>query len=92
MDDVDYEDDVRQTQGDELQQPEAEEGDGREKIVADVGTTGLDGVTDEPLLLVPVERVTGEEEDQDSEEDHHNEPHLSYQMTPIIYITLKTDS
>jgi len=76
MDHVDDEDDVGETQGDELHQPEAEERDRREQIITHVCTSGLNGVTHKSLLLVLVERITGQEEDQDTEEEHHNEPHL----------------
>lgn len=83
MDDVDDEDKVGEAQGGELHQPEAEERDRREEIVADVGTAGLNGVAHKALLLILVERVTSEEEDQDSEEDHHNQPHLPYKKEEI---------
>lgn len=76
VDHVDDKDDVGEAQGDELHQPEAEKRDGGEKIEANVGTAGLNGVTHKSLLLVLVERITGKEEDEDTEEDHHNEPHL----------------
>lgn len=77
MDHVDDKDEEGQTQGDELHQPESEQGDGRKQIVAHVGATGLNGVAHESLLLVLVERVTSKEEQQDAEEDHHDEPHFS---------------
>lgn len=76
MDHVYDKDDVGETQSDELYQPEAEERDGREQIIAHVGTTGLNRVAHKSLLLVLIERVTSKEEYQDAEEDHHNEPHL----------------
>ena len=76
MDYVDDKNEVGHTQGDELHQPEAEERDGRKQIIAHVGTAGLKGVAHKSLLLILVERITSEEEDQDTEEDHHNEPHL----------------
>lgn len=76
VDHVDDKDDVGEAQGDELHQPEAEKRDGGEKIEANVGTAGLNGVTHKSLLLVLVERITSKEEDEDTEEDHHNEPHL----------------
>lgn len=75
---VDNKDDVREAQSDELRQPEAEERDGGEEIVAHVGTTGLNGVAHEPLLLVLVQGISGEEEDRDAEEDHHYEPQLPW--------------
>lgn len=80
VDHVDNKDDVREAQSDELRQPEAEERDGGEEIVAHVGTTGLNGVAHEPLLLVLVQGISGEEEDRDAEEDHHDEPHLPWEM------------
>lgn len=76
MDHVGDEDEVRDAQGHQLHQPETEERDGGEKVVAHVGTAGLDGVAHKALLLVLVEGVPGEEEDEDTEEDHHNEPEL----------------
>lgn len=78
VDHVDNKDDVREAQSDELRQPEAEERDGGEEIVAHVGTAGLNGVAHEPLLLVLVQGISGEEEDRDAEEDHHDEPHLPW--------------
>ena len=76
VDHVDYKDDVGETQGDELHQPEAEERDGGEEIEANVGAAGLNGVAHKSLLLVLIEWITSKEEDEDTEEDHHNEPHL----------------
>lgn len=77
MDHVDDKEDVRDAHGDKLHQPEAEEWNRRKQIVAHVGAARLDGVAHKSLLLILVERITGEEEDQDTEEDHHDEPHLS---------------
>lgn len=96
MDDVDDKDDVGKTQSDELDQPEAEEGDGGVQVVADVGTSRLDGVAHESVLLVLVEGVSGKKEGQDTEKDHHYEPHFPWEIkrmvreVQIFKMTLKT--
>lgn len=77
MDHVNDKDDVGETQDNELDQPEAEERDGRKQIIAHVGAAGLNGVTHKSLLLVLIERITSKEEDQDPQENHQDEPHLS---------------
>lgn len=79
MDDVDNKDDVGKTQSDELDQPEAKQRDWRIVIIADVGTSRLNGVAHKSLLLILVERITSKEEGQDTEEDH-NEPHLPWEI------------
>jgi len=77
MDHIDDKYDVGETQGDELHQPEAEERDRGKEIEANIGTARLNSVAHKSLLLILVERKTSKEEDQDTEENHHNEPHLS---------------
>lgn len=72
---VDYVDDENgngKAQGDELNQPEAEQGDGGEDVVAHVSAARLDSVADEAVLLVLVQRVASEEEEDDAEEEHHD--------------------
>lgn len=52
------------TEEDEVEEPETEDGHGGEHVEADVRAAGLDGVADEPLLLVTEEREAGEQDDQ----------------------------
>lgn len=58
MDHVDDEDNIRETQSDELHQPKTEEGDWGKQIVAYVSAAGLNSITYESLLLILVERIT----------------------------------
>lgn len=86
VDDVDDEDDVGKTQGDELHQPEAEERNGRVEVVADVGASRLDGVAHKAVLLVLVEGVSGKKEGQDTEKDHHYEPHFPWEAQTVVRV------
>lgn len=65
MDDVDNEDDVRETENEQLNKPEAEQRDRSEDVVADVSTARLDGVTHKAFLFILVEGVSCKEQDQD---------------------------
>lgn len=87
VDNVDDKDDVGKTQGDELHQPEAEERNGREQVVADIGASRLDGVAHKAVLLVLVEGVSGKKEGQDTQKDHHYEPHFPWEVqTKMVHI------
>lgn len=84
VDNVDNKDDVGKTQGDELHQPEAEERNRREQVVADIGASRLDGVAHKAVLLVLVERVSGKKEGQDTQKDHHYEPHFPWEVQTMV--------
>ena len=60
--DVCSEHEVRQRQEDDVEQPEAEQGNGRQQVEADVGATRLDGVADEALLLITEEGEAGQQD------------------------------
>lgn len=64
MDYIQNEHHVRETEQDQLEQPEAEEGEGSEAVEADVGAARLDGVAHKALLLVPEEGIAREQEDE----------------------------
>jgi hypothetical protein len=64
VDDIQHEHQVRETEHDQLEQPEAEEGEGSKGVEADVGAARLDGVAHKVLLLVPEEGIAREQEDE----------------------------
>lgn len=65
------------SQEDEVEEPEAEDGDGGEGIEAHVGAAWLDGVADEALLLVAEEAEGHQQEDGQAQTQQQSPPGLA---------------
>ena len=71
--DVRDEHEVWQTQEEDVEQPEAKQGNGGEQVEANVGAARLDGIADEALLLITEEGEAGQQ-DHNKTYDHHQQP------------------
>lgn len=64
MRDVSCKERVGKTEQNKVEEPEAEDGHGSERIEAHVRAARLDGVADESFLLVTEEGESGQQEDE----------------------------
>lgn len=74
MSDVGREQHVGKTEENEVEEPETVDRHGSEDVEAHVGAAGLDGVADEPFLLVTEERESSQQEDQQACDQHQHPP------------------
>lgn len=87
MGDVCEEQQVREAQGQELEQPEVEEGEGREDVETHVGAARLDGVADKLILLVVEEGEAREEEGGEAEGHREHPPRLTWRRRETLAVT-----
>lgn len=80
---VGSEEKVGEKEEEQVEEPEAEDGDGGEGIKADVGATWLDGVADESVLLVAKEGEPGQQQNQQAENQHQHPPAFTFSTDRI---------